>query len=72
MNNFFDCVKTRKTPVSDVVTHHRMLSICHAINIALRLGRKLVFDPNTDTFVGDNEANTFVSREQRKGYEITT
>lgn len=71
MNNFFDCVKTRKTPVSDVVTHHRMLSVCHAINIALRLERKLEFDPNTDSFINDAQANTFVSREQRKGYEIT-
>ncbi len=71
MNNFIDCVRTRKAPVSDVVTHHRMLSICHAINIALRLGRKLEFDPNTDSFVNDRYANTFVSREQRKGYEIT-
>ena len=71
MNNFIDCVKSRATPVSDVVTHHRMLSICHAINIALRLNRKLVFDPATDSFVKDDMANTFVSREQRKGYEIT-
>lgn len=71
MNNFIDCVKNKKTPVSDVVTHHRMLSVCHAINIAMRLGRKLEFNPNTDSFVNDTEANTFVSREQRKGYEIT-
>lgn len=71
MNNFFDCVKSRKTPVSDVTTHHRMLSICHAINIALRLNRKLVFDPSTDSFVNDELANSFVGREQRRGYEIT-
>ena len=71
MNNFIDCVKTRKTPVSDVVSHHRMLAVCHAINIALRLGRKLEFDPKSDSFVNDAQANTFVGREQRKGYEIT-
>lgn len=70
MYNFVDCVKSRATPVSDVASHHRILSICHAINIAMRLNRKLVFDPKTDSFVGDEAANSFVAREQRKGYEI--
>lgn len=70
MGNFFECVKTRATPASDVESHHRMLSICHAVNIAMRLGRKLTFDPQQEQFVGDAEANTFVEREQRKGYEI--
>lgn len=70
MANFFECIKTRETPVSDVESHHRMLSICHAINIAMRLGRKLTFDPAREQFVGDEQANSFVEREQRKGYEI--
>jgi len=70
MANFFECIKTRETPASDVESHHRMLSICHAVNIALRLNRKLTFDPKQEKFVGDDQANTFVEREQRKGYEI--
>lgn len=71
MQHFADCIKTRKKPISDAESHHRMLAVCHAINIAMRLNRKLVFDPATDTFVGDDQANTFLAREQRKGYEIT-
>lgn len=70
MQHFADCIKTRKTPISDAQTHHRMLAVCHAINIAMRLNRKLTFDPSTDTFVGDEQANSFLAREQRKGYEI--
>jgi len=70
IDNFFECVKTRAKPVSDVESHHRVISICHAINIALRLGRKLTYDPQQETFVGDAQANTFIEREQRKGYEI--
>ena len=70
MDNFFECVKTRATPVSDVESHHRMISICHAVNIAMRLDRKLTFDPKKEVFVGDPQANTFLAREQRKGYEI--
>ena len=47
-----------------------MLAVCHAVNIAMRLNRKLVYDPTVDRFKGDEEANSFVQREQRKGYEI--
>ena len=71
MANFFDCVKTRQQPISDVKSHNRMLNVCHAINIAMRLGRKLTYDPKTQTFIDDDQANTFVSRKQRVGYEIT-
>ena len=71
IGHFVDCIKSRETPISDVVSHHRMLSVCHAINIAMRLDRKLVFDPATDTFVDDEQANGFVARKQRKGYEVT-
>lgn len=70
MNNFFECCKSRKKPIADVETHHKMLCVCHATNIAMRLGRKLTFDPKTEKFVGDDQANGMIEREQRKGYEI--
>lgn len=70
MGNFMECVKTREKPASDVESHHRNLTICHAVNIALRLNRKLTFDPKQEKFVGDAQANTFIAREQRKGFEI--
>ncbi len=70
MKTFMKCVKTRKTPSSDVLSHNRSMNICHAINIAMRLGRKLTFDTKTEQFIGDDQANTFIQREQRTGYEI--
>ena len=70
MKNFFDCVKSRKTPASDLLSHHRMLNVCHAVNIAMRLNRKVVFDPSNETFGDDELANSFIEREQREGYEI--
>ena len=70
MNNFMDCVKSKKSPASDLQSHHRMLNVCHAINIAMRLNRKIVFDPTNETFGDDQLANSFIEREQRKGYEI--
>lgn len=71
MDNFMECVKSRKTPISDLQSHNCMLNVCHAINIAMRLNRKLTYDPKARQFVGDDLANTFVSREQRKGYELS-
>ncbi|SIO24250.1 Predicted dehydrogenase [Singulisphaera sp. GP187] len=70
MGNFIECVRDRATPVSDVASHHRMLTTCHLANIALRLGRTLTWDPVSEQIVGDPEANKWQSREQRKGYEI--
>jgi len=70
MANFIECVKTRQQPISDVHSHHRALTTCHLANIAIRLGRTLKWDANTEQIVGDEEANAWQSRQQRKGYEI--
>ena len=71
MDNFFDCVKSRKLPISDVFTHHRTMTSCHLCNLAMLLKRKLKWDPAAEQFVGDDQANALLSRPQRKGYEIT-
>lgn len=68
--NFIEGMKARKQPISDVWTHNRMLEICHLSNIAMRLNRALQWDPVKREIVGDSEANSFLSRESRKGYEI--
>ncbi len=70
MGNFFDCIKTRKLPISDVESQHRSVTTCHLGNISMRLGRKLKWDPEKELFIGDDEANTWLKREQRKGCEI--
>ena len=70
MGNFFDCIQARRQPISDVVSQHRSVTTCHLANIAMRLGRSLKWDSEKETFVGDSEANTWLSRQQRKGFEI--
>ena len=70
MRNFFECLKTREQPISDVFTHHRAMTTCHLANIAIRLGRKIKWDPKTEQIVGDKQAQQMQAREQRKGYEI--
>lgn len=68
--NFTDAIKSRKQPVSDVWSHNRMLEICHLSNIAMRLNRELNWDPTKREIIGDNQANSFLARENRKGFEI--
>jgi predicted dehydrogenase len=70
MANFFECCKDRTQPISDVATHHRTMTTAHLANIAIRLGRKLTWDAKTEQIVGDDDANKWQKREQRKGYEI--
>ena len=70
MENFFDCVKDRGLPVSDVYSHHRAMTTCHLANIAIRLGKKIEWDPKTEQIINDKDAAKWIGREQRKGYEI--
>jgi predicted dehydrogenase len=70
MRNFFDCVRTRRPPISDVESQHRSVSVCHLANISMRLGRPLQWDPEKEEVVGDREANAHLAREQRKGFEV--
>lgn len=70
IDNFIECVRERKTPISDLKSHNLMLNICHAINVAMRLNRTLTYDPAARNFGTDQVANSFVGREQRKGFEI--
>lgn len=68
--NFIEGMNARKQPISDVWTHNRMLEICHLSNIAMRLGRELKWDADKREIIGDAQANTFLTRENRQGYEI--
>ena len=70
MGNFFDCVAARRQPIADVESGHRSVSVCHLGNISCRLGRTLKWDPVSERFVGDSEADAMLSRPQRKGFEV--
>jgi predicted dehydrogenase len=70
--NFVYCVRERKEPISDVHTHMQMLNVCHLAGISARLGRSLKWDDKLEQIVGDDEANAFLARPYRAGYEIET
>ena len=69
MGNFFDCIGSRKLPISDVASQHRSVSVCHLGNISMRLGKSLEWNPKEEKFVNDAEANKWLRRDQRAGYE---
>jgi len=70
IQNWIDCIKTRKSPNADVEIGHRSITVCHLANIARQIGRPLPWDPETETFPGDDEANTYLDRPRRKGWEL--
>ncbi len=70
MGNFFDCIEQRRAPLSEVESQHRSISTCHLANIAIRLGRTLKWDPVSERFPDDVEANGYLSRPQRSGFEV--
>ncbi len=70
VRNFLDCLASRARPTTDVQTAHYSTNTCHLGNIAYKLGRKLNWDVETETFKNDSEANAHLAREPRKGYEL--
>ncbi len=70
MANFFDCVKSRATPISDVYSHCVAVNTCHTANIAMLLDRKVKWDQEKYAFLDDDEANQLIRRKQRAPYTI--
>lgn len=70
LKNFVECVHSRKKPNADVETAHRATTLCHLVSICRLVDRKLAWDPKSEQFIGDEEANRMLSRPRRKGYEL--
>jgi len=68
--NFMDCIKSRQQPNADVETGRLSTTICHLGNICTHLKRDVMFDPKTETFGDDKEANAYLTREHRKPYDL--
>ncbi|MFN7935476.1 MAG: Gfo/Idh/MocA family oxidoreductase [Bryobacteraceae bacterium] len=70
IQNFLSSVRTRIRPTADVEIGHRSTTLCHMVNIVRQLGRKLKWNPVTEQFEGDSEANALLARPRRKGFEL--
>ncbi|MHC4397119.1 MAG: Gfo/Idh/MocA family protein [Planctomycetota bacterium] len=68
--NFLDCVKTRTTTLAPCEVAHRSATPGHLGQIALRLGRKIRFDPDTEQILNDPTAAQMLSRPMRSPWHL--
>ena len=70
--NFIDAVRARDRGRlhCEIEEGHLSTALAHLANIAYRTGRKLTFDPASETFPGDEEANAYLTREYREPYTL--
>ena len=68
--SFHTAVRTRQQPGGNAAVASRSATLLHLANIAIRTGRKLRFDPAAERFVGDDEANRFVSVPMRAPWHL--
>jgi predicted dehydrogenase len=70
VRNFLDCIKSRQEPIGPVDIGHRTASICNLGNIAMRLKRKIAWDPEKEQILDDPEATALLSRPMRSPWHL--
>lgn len=68
--NWLECIRTRQQPIAPVEVAHRACSACLLHHLAMKLKRRLFWDPVAERFKNDDEANAMLSRRQRWPYVI--
>ena len=69
--DFLDCVRSRKDPYFPADIGHRVSTVCHLANIAIKVGRKLSWDPLAERFKDDDAANAMLSRPMRSPWKLS-
>ncbi len=70
IEDWFQAIVQRRRPIADVEIGHRSAILCHLGNIARWTGRRLRWDPESETFPGDDDANQYLDRPRRQGFEL--
>lgn len=70
IQEWMDCMRTRKQPSADVEIGQRSTTICQLANLTRQLHRRLRWDPVREAIRGDDEAARLLVRARRKGYEL--
>ncbi|WP_377487693.1 Gfo/Idh/MocA family protein [Pontibacter toksunensis] len=68
--NWLESIKSRQPPIAPVEVGHRSCSACLIHQIAMKLKRKVYWDPIKERFRNDDEANAMLSRPQRSPWAI--
>lgn len=66
--NFLDCIKSRKKCITEIA--HRSISVGLLGEIAMLTGRKITWDPATETIVGDELASRRLSIAMRAPWTL--
>jgi predicted dehydrogenase len=69
--NWIECIRSRRQTIAPVEVAHRACSACLIHHMAMKLKRKLYWDPLKERFRNDDEANAMLSRPQRPPYTLT-
>jgi predicted dehydrogenase len=70
-DDFLKCMKSRKDPYFPVDIGHRVSTVCHLANIAIRRGKKLKWDVVAERFENDDDANAMLTRPMRAPWSYT-
>ena len=70
LENFIQCVRTRRRPAADVEIGHRSTLVAHLGNIAFRTGRKIHWDAEREEIVGDPKAAELLDRPARRPWDL--
>jgi predicted dehydrogenase len=70
--NWLEAVRSRQQPIAPVEVAHRACTACLLHHIAMKLKRRLHWDPVRERFRNDDEANAMLSRPQRPPYVVGT
>ena len=70
MADFFEAVRTRNKPISDILEGHRSTTAALLGNVALRSRQRVVWDPVAET-TPNAEARAYLSREHRDPWKLT-
>ncbi|MBI5383624.1 MAG: Gfo/Idh/MocA family oxidoreductase [Verrucomicrobia bacterium] len=70
LRTFGEAVKTRQPAGGNADAAHRTITVIHLANIAIRLGRKLRFDPVKEEILGDEQANRIVTQPMRPPWHV--
>jgi hypothetical protein len=70
LQDFLNCVRSRKRPICDVEVGARSVTVCHLGNLAYWNHRRLQWDPAKERFIDDPEANYWIDRKKRGPWRV--
>jgi predicted dehydrogenase len=70
IGNFIECVKSRRPTIAPAEVAHRSASLGHLAMVALNVGRKIRWNPQTEQIIGDEPASRLLGRAKREPWNL--